>query len=198
MNLLKHGKEEITKENPKQFLFYTFQNIFGFTHYTKFMKFIYLLLLIAAIFTATAQEAMLYNPNANAAKDIAAAVKKAKSSNKYVLIQGGGNWCKWCIEFARFAKADAGIDSVLNTSFVWYHLNYSKENENKVMFAKLGYPQRFGYPVFIVLNEKGERIHTQNSEYLENGKGGYDQRKVQSFLENWSPRVLAPAIWGDK
>jgi len=162
------------------------------------MKFIYLLLLIAATFTATAQEAMLYNPNANAAKDIAAAVKKAKSSNKYVLIQGGGNWCKWCIEFAQFAKADAGIDSVLNSSFVCYHLNYSKENENKVMFAKLGYPQRFGYPVFIVLNEKGERIHTQNSEYLENGKGGYDQRKVQSFLENWSPRVLAPAIWGDK
>ena len=198
MNLSKHGKEEITKENPKAFLFYTFQNIFDFTYYTKFMKFIYLLLFIAATFTATAQKAMLYNPNANAAKDIAAAVKKAKSSNKYVLIQGGGNWCKWCIEFARFAKADAGIDSVLNTSFVWYHLNYSKENENKVMFAKLGYPQRFGYPVFIVLNEKGERIHTQNSEYLENGKGGYDQRKVQSFLENWSPRVLAPAIWGDK
>ena len=198
MNLLKHGKEEITKENPKQFLFYISQNIFDFTFYSKFMKFIYLLILIAATFTATAQEAMLYNPNANAAKDIAAAVKKAKSSNKYVLIQGGGNWCKWCIEFARFAKADAGIDSVLNTSFVWYHLNYSKENENKVMFAKLGYPQRFGYPVFIVLNEKGERIHTQNSEYLENGKGGYDQRKVQSFLENWSPRVLAPAIWGDK
>ena len=198
MNLSKHGKEEITKENPKAFLFYTFQNIFDFTYYTKFMKFIYLLLFIAATFTATAQEAMLYNPNANASKDIAAAVKKAKSSNKYVLIQGGGNWCKWCIEFARFAKADAGIDSVLNTSFVSYHLNYSKENENKVMFAKLGYPQRFGYPVFIVLNEKGERIHTQNSEYLENGKGGYDQRKVQSFLENWSPRVLAPAIWGDK
>ena len=161
------------------------------------MKLIYLLLLVVSL-KASAQEAKLYNPNANAANDIAAAIKTAKSSHKFVLIQGGGNWYKWCIEFARFAKVDPGIDSVLKASFVWYHLNYSKENENKVMFAKLGYPQRFGYPVFIVLNEKGERIHTQNSEYLENGKGGYDQRKVQSFLENWSPRVLAPAIWGDK
>lgn len=156
------------------------------------------MLLIVATLNASAQETKLYNPNANAAKDIAAAVKKAKISNKYVIIQGGGNWCKWCVEFARFAKADAAIDSVMNASFVWYHLNYSKENENKLMFAKLGYPQRFGYPVFIILNEKGERIHTQNSEYLENGKGSYDQRKVQSFLENWSPRVLKPAIWGDK
>ncbi len=162
------------------------------------MKTLFLLLFTVATFIVNAQEKKLYNPDANASKDIAAAVKLAKASNKYVLIQGGGNWCKWCIEFARFAKTDLGIDSLMTASFVWYHLNYSKENENKAVFAKLGYPQRFGYPVFIVLNEKGERIHTQNSEYLENGKGSYDQRKVQSFLEMWSPRVLKPAIWGDK
>jgi hypothetical protein len=51
------------------------------------------------------------------------------------------------------------------------------------MHSKLGYPQRFGYPVFVILNGDGERIHTQNSEYLENGKGSYDKNKVQSFLE---------------
>lgn len=162
------------------------------------MRTLFVLVFSFSTYMATAQETKLYTPEANAAKDIAAAVKIAKASNKYVLIQGGGNWCKWCIEFARFAKTDRGIDSVMKASFVWYHLNYSKENENKAMFAKLGYPQRFGYPVFIILNEKGERIHTQNSEYLENGKAGYDQRKVQSFLEMWSPRVLKPAIWGDK
>lgn len=149
-------------------------------------------------FTAKSQDDKLYHPTANASKDIAAAIKLAKTSNKFVLIQGGGNWCKWCIEFARFAQADHQIDSVIKSSFVWYHLNYSKENENKPMFRKLGYPQRFGYPTFIILNEKGERIHTQNSEYLEDGKGSYDKRKVQSFLEQWSPRVLKPAIWGDK
>ena len=115
-----------------------------------------------------------------------------------MLIQAGGNWCKWCIEFARFAKADPQIDSVIKASFIWYHLNYSKENENKAAFSKLNYPQRFGYPTFIILNEKGERIHTQNSEYLENSKEGYDRQKVQSFLEMWSPRVLNPHIWGDK
>jgi thioredoxin-related protein len=53
-----------------------------------------------------AQETKLYNPDADAAKDIAQAVAKAKAEHKFVLIQGGGNWCKWCLEFARFAKAD--------------------------------------------------------------------------------------------
>ncbi|MFC4263547.1 thioredoxin family protein [Ferruginibacter yonginensis] len=163
------------------------------------MKNIFLIIIgcLCSLLT-TAQEAKLYNPEANAEKDIAAAIKKANAEGKYVLIQAGGNWCKWCIEFARFAKADAQIDSVIKTAYVWYHLNYSKENTNKAMFAKLQYPQRFGYPAFIILNGKGQRIHTQNSEYLEDGKGSYDKRKVQSFLEMWSPWALNPAMYGEK
>ena len=137
-----------------------------------------------------AQENKLYDPTADAEKDIAAAIKKAQQENKFVLLQGGGNWCSWCIEFARFAKADPQIDSIIKSSFVWYHLNMSKENKNEKVFAQYGYPQRFGYPVFIILNSKGERIHTQNSAYLEDGKKSYDQKKVFEFLKMWTPNAL--------
>ncbi|MBS1512548.1 MAG: thioredoxin family protein [Bacteroidetes bacterium] len=147
--------------------------------------------------TAKAQDTKLYNPSADAAKDIDAAIKKAKAAHKYVLLQGGGNWCHWCLEFARFCKADPNIDSVINASFIWYHLNWSKENENKAIFAKYGYPQRFGFPVFIILDENGNRIHTQNSEYLEDGKNSYNRNKVQAFLEMWSPHALNPKMYGD-
>ena len=153
--------------------------------------------MIAFLSNAQNPENKLYNPWADAAKDIAAAIKKAKIENKYVLIQGGGNWCSWCIEFARFSKAEAKIDSVINASFVVYHLNYSKDNENKKTYAKYRYPQRFGFPVFIILDGNGNRIHTQNSEYLENGKKSYDRNKVQAFLEMWSPRALNPKMYGD-
>ncbi|MEO6720016.1 MAG: thioredoxin family protein [Ferruginibacter sp.] len=155
-------------------------------------KIIFTLLITSVYCVAFAQDNKLYHPDADAAKDIEAAVKKAAAENKFVLIQAGGNWCSWCIEFARFCKADRKIDSVINASFVWYHLNYSKENENKEQFAKFGYPQRFGFPAFIILNAKGERIHTQNSEYLENGKKSYDRDKVQAFLEAWTPLALDP------
>ncbi len=157
--------------------------------------FIVFITMLATV-TSFAQETKLYDPAADADKNIAAAVKKAKEEHKYVLIMGGGNWCSWCIEFARFAKADPKLDSVINAGFVWYHLNFSKENENKKTFAKLGYPQRFGFPVFIILDEKGQRIHTQNSEYLEDGKKSYDKNKVQAFLEMWSPAALNPAMYG--
>ena len=156
--------------------------------------FVFVLVLIFST-NVFAQE-KLYHPDADAAKDIAAAIKKARAENKYVLLQGGGNWCSWCIEFARFCKADPKIDSVIKAGFVWYHLNDSKENKNEKTFAKYDYPQRFGYPVFIVLDGNGKRIHTQNSEYLEDGKKSYDQRKVQAFLEKWSPRALNPEMYG--
>ena len=158
----------------------------------KALIFVTILFLAANIF---AQEKKLYNPGANAAADIETAIKKAAAENKFVLIQAGGNWCGWCIEFARFSKMDFKIDSIINNSFVWYHLNWSKENRNETQFAKYGYPQRFGFPVFIILNGKGERIHTQSSEYLEDGKKSYDQKKVSNFLELWSPKALAPETY---
>ncbi len=147
--------------------------------------------------SAQTAESKLYHPEANAENEIAIAIKKAKAEKKYVLLQGGGNWCSWCIEFARFCKADDKVDSVINAGFVWLHLNYSKENYNKVLFAKYGYPQRLGFPVFLLLNEKGELIHTQNSEYFEDGKKSYDRKKVQAFLEQWSPAARDPKKYGD-
>ena len=73
------------------------------------------ILLLSVLFlftTASAQDKNLYHPDANADQDIKEAIKKAGAENKYVLVQGGGNWCSWCIEFARFCKADPKIDSV--------------------------------------------------------------------------------------
>jgi len=140
--------------------------------------------------------AHLYNPDANAEKDIAAAVKKAKAEHKFVLMQAGGNWCVWCKRFSLTVANDPKLDSIVNADFVFYHLNYSSENKNEKLFAKYGYPQRFGFPVFIILDDKGNRIHTQNSAYLEQGKG-YDKDKIAAFFEAWSPKALDPSSYKD-
>lgn len=135
--------------------------------------------------------AHLYNTSANATADIAKAVAQAKLEHKFVLIQAGGNWCGWCLRFNKFTTEDAQMDSIIKAGFVVYHLNYSKENYNQEVFAKYGYPQRFGFPVFIILDADGNRIHTQNSAYLEEGKG-YSKEKVMDFFANWSPASLEP------
>lgn len=138
----------------------------------------------------TAQKPLIYHPEENAANAIATVVQKAGEQKKQVLIQAGGNWCSWCIEFNRFTHADAQIDSVLKTDYIVYHLNYSQENKNEKIFEQYKFPQRFGFPVFLILNEKGELIHTQNSAYLEEGKS-YSKEKVLSFLNDWTRKALS-------
>ena len=68
------------------------------------------LFVIALSATATAQEqAKLYDPTLDGMKQLQDAVKKAKSENKHVFVQFGGNWCSWCIKFDAFCKADEEI-----------------------------------------------------------------------------------------
>jgi thioredoxin-related protein len=131
----------------------------------------------------------LYHPLANAKADITRVIAKAKAEKKHVLIQAGGNWCGWCIEFNRFIHADKQLDSVLNASFVVYHLNFSPQNKNYDIFKQYGFPNRFGFPVFLILNAEGQLIHTQNSSYLELGKS-YDAKKVKEFFVSWTPAAL--------
>ena len=133
----------------------------------------------------------LYSPTENAEEGIAKAVKEAKKSGKHVFVQVGGNWCIWCARFNDMTTTDSSIDSLIKANYIVYHLNYSKENKNEKLLAKYGFPQRFGFPVFLVLDGQGKLIHTQNSGYLEQGKG-YSKEKVTGFFTDWTPSALDP------
>lgn len=133
----------------------------------------------------------LYKPEENAEQQLNEAVKKAKTEGKHVFIQVGGNWCIWCARFNDLVINDKSIDSLINANYVVYHLNYSKENKNEKLLANYRFPQRFGFPVFMVLDGNGNLIHTQNSGYLEKGKG-YDEKTVMGFLNDWSPKAFDP------
>jgi thiol:disulfide interchange protein len=140
----------------------------------------------------------LYKPEEKAEQEIARRTKEAKEQGKHVLIQIGGNWCIWCARFNDFITKDPKIDSIVRADYVVYHMNYSKENFNAKLLAKYGYPQRFGFPVFLVLNGDGTLLHTQSSWYLEDGAKSYDREKVIAFLSDWSPTALDPAQYKEQ
>lgn len=157
-------------------------------------KIIVFMLVIGSISVVRAENndtAKLYSVNANAKNDIALAVRQAKAEKKLVMIQAGGNWCSWCLLFDKTVKNDIQLDSALKANYVVYHLNYSKENQNEAVFAQYSYPQRFGFPVFIILDQNGKLLHTQNSSYLEEGKG-YNKNKVLGFFSDWSVAAFDP------
>ena len=157
------------------------------------MKVLVIIISITISFSATAADS-LYHPKADARKEIALAVAKARAQNKQVLIQAGGNWCGWCIEFNRFVTNDTSLHSIIQANYIVYHLNYSQENKNPAIFKEYGFPNRFGFPVFLVLNADGNLIHTQNSSYLELGKS-YDAPKVKEFLLSWTNKALQAASY---
>jgi len=140
----------------------------------------------------------LYSPSENAAQKIGEAAKQAKKEGKHVLIQIGGNWCIWCARFHDFVTTDKSIDSLVQANYIVYHMNYSEENYNAKLLAKYGYPQRFGFPVFLILDGTGKLLHTQNSSYLEDGKKSYSRDNVTGFLKDWSPAALDPKQFKEK
>jgi thioredoxin-related protein len=153
------------------------------------MKKLILFFFIALSFDSIAQDSLIYHPEANAAEQIKNATLKATSENKHVLLMIGGNWCKWCRMFNKFVTTDMQLDSAMNKNFIVEHINYSKENKNEDLLKKLQFPQRFGFPVFVVLNSKGDLLHTQNSAYLEKGEG-YDKETVMEFFHQWRKDAL--------
>eukprot|EP01133_Synstelium_polycarpum_P004617 gene4617-5400_t len=143
----------------------------------------------------------IYNPQADAQKDIDAAVHKAKSAQKNVLVQVGGNWCIWCIRFHDLVNKTPELKKTINDNFEWVLVNWSPENKNTEVLTKLGNPGRFGYPVFVVLDGDGKVLHIQDSGYLERDKEettaegkGHSVKKTEAFLKNWTyTAVHAPA-----
>jgi thioredoxin-related protein len=148
-------------------------------------------LLTLSIFKAQAQKVNIYNPEADAKAEIVEAVAKANKSGKHVLLQLGGNWCSWCILFDKLVNGNDTLKTFRDQNYEMLHVNYSPENKNEDVLASLDYPQRFGFPVFVILDGKGKRLHTQNSGYLEKGKG-HDPAKVLEFFQGWAPEALNP------
>jgi thioredoxin-related protein len=141
----------------------------------------------------TAQQSVkIYNPDADTKKEVSAAVAKASAEGKHVFLQVGGNWCPWCVRFHKMVTGDIKMDSLMHANYEVVLVNYSKENNNHDFLATLGYPQRFGFPVFVILDGMGKVLHIQDSGYLEQDKG-YSHEKVERFLLNWSAFTMKEA-----
>ena len=114
-----------------------------------------------------------------------------------MICQVGGNWCPWCLLFADFITNDTTISKVINDNFEYIHVNYKprksndvvKQQQDAALMKRLNNCGRFGYPVFVVLDEEGKVIHIQDSGLLEEGKG-YNKDKVLQFFKNWTPKAV--------
>lgn len=169
--------------------------------------------IVAAILISTAafsqnktEGVHIYNPEANAIADLKAATEKAAKANKHVLVQVGGNWCTWCIAFHNLVQTTPALKQAIDDHYEFVLVNWDKDHHNDEAMKYLGFPNRFGYPVFVVLDGSGKVLHIENSAYLEtdeigdNGKKkvGHDVKKTISFLKGWTVAAVDPKTYKAK
>ena len=128
---------------------------------------------------------VLYDVNADGAKQIEAALAKAQKENKNVILKFGANWCGWCHLLSDLFKSDPEISKVLEDHYVLVLIDVDKGHNAEVV-QKYGNPTRHGLPVLVVLDKAGKQLHTQDTALLEEGKR-HSPAKVKAFLEKWKP-----------
>ena len=161
-------------------------------------KLLAIVVFATALFTMAAQDQeqtapkKVYNEEINPLEQIDQALSQAQAEGKFVICQVGGNWCPWCLRFADFITNDSTINAVIEQNFVYIHVNYHPRKATEwsaAMMKRLNNPGRFGFPVFVVLDEQGNVLHIQDSSFLEEGKG-YNKEKVLRFFQNWTPKAI--------
>lgn len=129
-----------------------------------------------------------YHPEANAEEELDQLIHEAAKESKHIIIQAGGNWCIWCLRFNDYIHKTADINHYLQNNYLYYHLNYSKENKNENVFNKyVPDSLKLGYPFFIVLDSEGKVLKIQESGALEDGKS-YNKDKVMEFFRTWAKK----------
>jgi thioredoxin-related protein len=144
-----------------------------------------------------------YNNNQNLRADLEKAIAQAQKENKNIMIQFGGNWCPWCIRFHALVNGTPKIDSLMKENYIYLLLNVPKEKEKRdnELFRRFEYPNRFGFPVFVILDKSGKRLNTQDSDAFEHPNPkvkGYDTTKVIRFLNMWTVNAISSATYQKK
>ena len=123
-----------------------------------------------------------YDPNRNALQDGRDAIKLAKSTNRRILIEVGGEWCKWCHVLDRFLNNNVEIKKQLHQTFVLLKVNVSDENDNHE-FLKV-FPRVLGYPHIFVTESNGNLLLSKDiSQFFVNGD--YSVEQFEAFFKRF-------------
>jgi thiol:disulfide interchange protein len=128
-------------------------------------------------------QALIYPENAQAEKDIAAALVKAAKEKKRVLIDFGGNWCGDC-QVLQIYFHDPANRGLLEQNYVLVPVNVGRYDENMDIAAKYGVPVSKGVPALAVLDASGQVVYSQrNAEFQAMRR--MDSASVTAFLLQW-------------
>lgn len=128
----------------------------------------------------------LYEKEANAKAEIAAAVIRANRNHQHVILVFGANWCYDChVLDQAFHQAD--VASLLQKGFQIVHVDIGDDGKkNSDVAAAYDVPLNKGIPALAVLDADGKLIFSQKNGEWESARS-LDPDDVVAFLNKWKP-----------
>jgi len=132
----------------------------------------------------------VYDSQADGTALVAAALTRAQTEGKNVLLDFGANWCPWCHKLHGMFTNDAAVKAAVERNFVLVYIDVNKRNgpaRNATVNARFGNPISHGLPVLVVTDPTGKLLTTQDTGELEDGDN-HSPQKIIAFLSHWAPR----------
>lgn len=156
-----------------------------------------LLLFLASLTLLTALRAAeypqmgadVYDPHADGQQLIDAALTRARTEHKNVLLVFGANWCIWCHRLHDTLVNDPEVAAKLQRDYLVVSIDVNTRHgkaRNAAVNTRYGNPIRFGLPVLVVLDSSGKPLTTQETGALEDGSA-HSPAKLMTFLDLWAP-----------
>lgn len=131
--------------------------------------------------------ASIYDAEADAGAELAAAVERAARYNRRVLIQWGADWCGWCHLLHDTYENDRKVRYLLNTEYELLLVDVGRMDRHMDLAEKLGADLAGnGLPFLTIVDGEGKVVTHQETASLErqdDGPKGHDGEKVAAFLQ---------------
>ena len=130
----------------------------------------------------------LYDEEADGAVQIEAALVKARRHHKRVLIQWGGNWCRWCTRLDDVFTSDAKVRHELLYEYELVHVDIGRWDKHQDLTEKYGADTKGkGVPYLTFLDGDGKLVANEATDGLEQpdekSRAAHDSEKVLALLE---------------
>ena len=125
----------------------------------------------------------IYDANANAKADIAAALTKAKAEKKRVILDFGGDWCGDCQVLYIYLHQSPNKE-LLEKNFEVVSVDIGHMDHNVDVADKYGVPLKKGVPALAVLDTDGTLLYSQKQGEFESMRS-MNPESVTAFLNKW-------------
>jgi len=127
----------------------------------------------------------LYDPTADAAAEIDAAVAAARADGKRVLVDFGADWCPDCHVLATYLEGEQG-SALVDASFHVVKVDVGIFDRNLDISKALGDPIVNGIPAVVILDGAGTIVGSTGDGGLANARS-MSETDVLAVLKGWAP-----------